>query len=261
MSRDYWQDRAQAAQDNLTDKNIKEINKQIEKYYKSSMERVIDAFINTYEKILYTEALEQRAPTPADLYKLDAYWKMQAQLREELQALGDKQVVVLSKQFEKQFKDIYELVALPSQMAYSTPSKEMVKQMINQIWAADGKAWDARIWQNIELLTDTLNEELLHCVVSGKQSADLKKMLQYRFNVSFGRADTLVRTELAHIQTQAAKQRYLDAGVKEVQVWAEKDKRQCSKCEELHKKIYPIGAQMPIPAHPKCRCCIVPVIE
>ena len=258
---DYWQDRAQAAQDNLTKKKTKEIEKQIAKYYKRAMEQVIEDFIYTYDKAVHAEVFEDRKPTPADLYKLDSYWKMQASLKAELQRLGDKQAALLAKEFEKEYKEIYKLVALQSQMPYTTPAKEMVTQMVNQIWAADGKSWSARIWQNIEQLTDTLNEELLHCVVSGKNSDDLKVLLVDRFNVSYNRADTLVRTELAHIQTQAAQQRYLDAGVKEVQVWASYDERRCNICGKLHKKVYPVGAQMPIPAHPKCRCCIVPVIE
>lgn len=257
----YWQDRMTKAQDNLTQKNIKDINNQMLKYYQSCYERVIDAFINTFDSVMIAEVLKDRQPTPADLYKLDSYWKMQAQLKEELQKMGDKQIALLSKQFEKQFIDIYNTIAIPSQAAYSTVNKTMVKQIVNQVWAADGKAWSDRVWKNTGLLADTLNEELIHCVVTGRDNRYLKEVLKERFNVSYNRADTLVRTELSHLQTQAAQQRYLDAGIKEVQVWADKDERRCEKCGKLHKKKYLIGAQMPIPAHPKCRCCIVPVIE
>lgn len=52
--------------------------------------------------------------------------------------------------------------------------------------------------------SDTLNEHLIHCVATGKTPGELKKLLQEDFGVSYGRADSLVRTELAHIQTQAA---------------------------------------------------------
>lgn len=254
----YWQDRMAQAQDNLTKKNIEEINKQIALYYKKSMERVIKDFENVYDKVLLRAA--DGKITPADLYKLDAYWKMQGALREELQKLGDKQSILLSRKFEKEFKEIYNSIVLPSQAAYSTISKEMITQMVNQIWAADGLSWSERIWKNTEQLAETLNDELLHCVVTGKQPRYLKEALQKRFGVSFNRADALVRTELAHIQTQAAQQRYVDAGIKEVMVWADKDERRCEVCGRLHKTKYPVGAAMPIPAHPRCRCCIIPVI-
>lgn len=66
---------------------------------------------------------------------------------------------------------------------------------------------------------------------------------------------------MANIQTQAARERYRNAGVAEVEVWADYDERRCDVCGELHKKRFPVNATMPVPAHPRCRCCILPVVE
>jgi SPP1 gp7 family putative phage head morphogenesis protein len=98
-------------------------------------------------------------------------------------------------------------------------------------------------------------------VATGKKTTELKNILQERFNVSYTNADMIARTELAHVQTEAAKQRYKDYGIQEVEVWADEDERRCDVCGELHEKRYPAGAHVPIPAHPRCRCCIVPVVE
>ena len=88
----YWVERIAKAQAALTNKNIKDTEKQLIKYYLRTMESVISSFEATYEKLLNT--VEQgRMPTPADLYKMDKYWQLQAQLRRELQRLGE------SKQF------------------------------------------------------------------------------------------------------------------------------------------------------------------
>lgn len=257
----YWQDRMAKAQDSLSQKKVNQIERQIKRYYSESMERVISSFTATYVKVLSTVEMGKE-PTPADLYKLDSYWKMQGELRDELQKLGDKQMVLLSKEFEAQFEEIYNSIALHSDLhTYNSISKENVTQMVNQIWTADGKSWSQRIWRNTDLLADELNDGLLHCVVTGQKASDLKKILMERFNVSFGRADALVRTEIAHIQTQAAQARYKDAGIRQVEVWAEKDERRCDICGELHQKKFPIDGQMPVPAHPRCRCVILPVIE
>ena len=256
----YWQERMVKSQDALTTKTIKETEKQLIKYYSNAMKKVIDSFEITYAKILL-QAEQGKDITPALLFKLDSYWQMQGELKKELQKLGEKQIVLLSKQFEQEFKGVYESIAIPSQKAYSTISKENITQLVNQIWAADGKSWSQRVWDNTERLAQTLNDELVHCVVTGKKTSQLKRILQERFNVSYHRADSLARTELAHIQTQAAQKRYEDYGIKEVQVWADKDERRCEVCGKLHKKRYPIYAQMPIPAHPNCRCCIIPVVE
>ena len=256
----YWQDRMAQAQTKLSNKSTRQVEKQLRKYYANAMVKTLEDFEATYNKLLATVG-EGRAPTPADLYKLDKYWQMQAQLRSELRKLGEKQVTALSKAFELNFFDVYYSINIEGLSAFSTIDKSLVSQLINQIWVADGKSWSQRIWENTERLAETLNEQLISCVTTGKKTSDLKKMLQERFNVSYSAADSLVRTEMAHIQTQAAKQRYTDYGIEQVEIWADPDERTCEVCGELHTKKYPVGAAVPIPAHPRCRCCIVPVVE
>lgn len=256
----YWQDRIAEAQTALTNKKTKQIEKQLKQYYGKSMERVIADFERTYNKILLAVE-EGKQPTPADLYKLDSYWKMQGKLKLELQKLGDKQIAAMSKIFEMHFFDIYYSITLETADSFGTISTETVLQMINSIWVADGKSWSQRIWDNTELLAETLNSELIHCVVTGRKTSYLKEVLQDRFNVSYSRADSIVRTEMSHIQNQAAQKRYENAGVREFEVWADADERRCEVCGKLHKTRYPIGSHVPIPAHPRCRCSIVPVIE
>lgn len=260
MKKDYWKDREAKAQDKISSAKAKEIKEQLIKYYQTAMDKVIESFELTYLKI-QKDSEERGHITPADLYKLDQYWKMQAQLKKELQKLGDKQVELFSQAFIDDFMEVYSSIALNSNTSFSSISTEAAKQMVNQVWAVDGKSWSQRVWNNTERLADTLNEELINCVLTGAKASELKKILQERFSVSYNRADTLVRTELAHIQTQAARKRYQDAGVKMVQVWADPDERRCPKCAAIHKKIYPVNAVMPVPLHPRCRCVMLPVIE
>ena len=256
----YWEDRIAGAQTKLTNKNTKQVERQLRKYYLKTMETVIADFESTYEHLL--NAVEAgREPTPADLYKLDKYWKLQGQLQANLEKLGSRQVKELSKAFQTNYFDIYYSIALDGLETYTTLDEAAVAQAINQIWVADGKSWSARIWENTTKLREMLNDELISCVAAGKKTTDLKNLLQERFGVSYSAADSLVRTEMAHIQTQAAKQRYTDYGIQEVEIWADADERRCEVCGKLHKKIYPVGAAVPIPAHPRCRCCIIPVVK
>ncbi len=256
----YWGNRTAAAQAALSKKTLKQIEKQLSKYYATAARQVIAEFENTYNKVLLQQK-EGAQITPALLYKLDAYWQMQGQMRQKLRTLGEKEVSLLTKYFELNFFDIYYSIAIPGLEAFNTIDSAGAQQLINQIWVADGKSWSQRIWENTELLAETLNEELVHCVITGKTSSQLKQVLQERFSVSYERADALAKTEIAHVQTQAARQRYQDYGIQKVQVWADKDERRCDVCGKLHKKIYTINENVPIPAHPRCRCCIVPVIE
>lgn len=263
----YWAERLVKSQEKMTNKNVRQTEKQLRNYYRRTMKDVLGQFESTYNKLLSTIE-DGKTPTPADLYKLDTYWQMQGQLRRELQALGDKQYVLLSKNFELHFFDIYYSFAIPGEEAFNTISTEGAKQMLAAIWCADGKTWSQRIWENIERLQETLNEGLIECVITGKKPTELKKQLQERFGVSYSRADTLVRTEMAHIQTQAAKQRYEDYGLKEYEILGNDDDT-CGNhsvdCHEMDGKRFLYSEMTPgknaPPFHPNCKCCIVPVVN
>jgi SPP1 gp7 family putative phage head morphogenesis protein len=260
MSKGYWAERQTKALNNLTDKSIKQTEAQLAIYYNRTMKKIIGQFELIYNE-LFSKLSEGKEISPADLYKLDSYWQIQGQLREELQKLGEYEIAALSKNFEKQYNSIYEAIAIKGLDTFSTADIDIAKQVINQIWCADGKSWSQRIWENTALLQETLNTTLVDCVIAGVKPTQLKQQLQERFGVSYSRADTLVRTEMSHLQNQAARQRYEDYGIQQVEVWADKDERRCEVCAKLHQTRYPVGGAMPIPAHPNCRCSLIPVVE
>ena len=144
--------------------------------------------------------------------------------------------------------------------------------MINNIWAADGKNFSQRIWKNTEELAATLNEQLVHVVVTGKSPRDLRRLLQERFDVSRSRANMLIRTETARIQTESAAKRYKDAGLEEYIIRG-REHDSCKKnknskgvdCHKLNGQRFKysemkIGVNCP-PFHPNCKCRIEPVMQ
>lgn len=260
MVKDYWGKRNAKIQQTLADKSIKDIEKQLITYYSKSAQRVMKEFELTYLKVC--EAVgDGKTPTPADLYKLDKYWAMQGQLQKELEKLGNYQSALFFKRFTDTYINVYNALSIPGQAHYTQIDRKLAEQMINDIWCADGKNWSQRIWKNNQQLQQKLNDCLIDCVVTGKKSSDLVVMLRDSFNVSYKQADRLVRTEIAHIQTNATQKRYMDYGIKEVEVLADEDERRCEICGKLHQKRFPIGGKMPVPAHANCRCCILPVVD
>lgn len=256
---EYWARRNLLSQFNKTSKSIEEIEEQLIKYYGKAQEKIIGQFIEIYEKVL-SNIEEGKTPTAADLYKLDTYWQGQTQLRDILKELGNVEAEMLSEAFTKQYTEVYEAIALPGVETFSTMDLTIAHEIINQVWCADGKSWSERIWDNTAELAQTLEYELTQCLVTGKKTTELKNILQDKFNVSYHRADMLVRTEMAHIQNEAARKRYEDNGITEYEIWAPKDERQCNHCGTLHRKRYPAGSMLPVPAHPNCRCTVLPVI-
>lgn len=259
---DYWRRRMLDAQKQVTDKGIEALNKQLRQYYKKVMQRTIDDFEAIYDKVL-ANAEEGKQITPADLYNLDKYYKMQAQLKDRLQKLGDKSCKAISEAFEREYKQVYTSLidGHISDAAWSTIDEQAAKQVAEQIWCADGKSWSQRVWGNVDELQQALNDSLIDCAIRGKKTSDLKKELMERFGVNYRRAETLVRTEMAHIETQSARDRYKKYGINKVQILADTDSRTCPICANLDGKTYDINSKMPIPVHPNCRCCIVPVID
>ena len=256
----YWEERILDTQERLLKKTVADTEKQIKKYYIETLSNTRGRFLNTYNKVLTTIA-KGKELSPADLYKLDTYWRMSAEVRNELTILGEKQIAVMNKQFMKAFEDVYYNLAIKGDTNFNKIDTQTVQQMINYIWCVDNKSWSQRVWDNTTKLQEALNDGLINILVAGQSPRNLREMLVSEFNVSWNNADMIVITEISHIQTQATQKRYEDAGIKEVYVWADEDERRCDVCGKLHEKRYLIGEQMPVPAHPRCRCRILPVIE
>ena len=256
----YWANRIAKNQQKIEGKTIKSINKQLQEYYGRAADKVIKDFEAVYLKILKAQE-DGKEITPADLYKLDKYWEAHAQMTRELEKLGNKEIKLLHKAFRENFFEIYYGIALPGDSAFNTIDNAVVEQLLNSVWVADGKTWSQRVWDNTQRLAETLNEELIHIVATGKKNSDLKKALMGRFGVSYHRAETLVRTEVAHIQTEAAKKRYEDYGIQYVEVLVDEDDRTCELCKALQGKRFPTTGTPPLPVHPNERCCLVPVID
>ena len=239
------------------EKTEADINKQLAKYYENSMQTVTKEFEITYKKLLDTIA-EDKTPTPADLYNLDRYWRLQAQLKKEGTKLGNKTIQLLSKQFEENWSEVYKRVAVPSAAEFSTISTSKAKQAIQSIWCSDGKHFSNRVWDNTAALVQDLNAELTKSVITGKKPDELVKKLQEKYGVSYNRSKTVVRTELSHINNAAAVERYKDSGITKIEILAED--AGCDYCAEQDGQTYFV-MDNPVPFHANCRCCVLPVIE
>lgn len=256
----YWAEREAAARQELMDKSIKEIDKRLKKYYIRLSKQLIKDYESLYDQVQLKRANGEQI-SPATLYSLDKFWELQAQTRQRLNKFGAYQQSLLSKVFQVFYQKSYNSINIKGLEAFNTLDEAAVQQVINQVWCSDGKSWSNRIWSNTAQLQATLEEGLIECVAAGKKTTQLKQILQDRFNVSYHRANTLVRTEIAHIATKAAQQRYIDYDIKEYEVFADYDERRCPHCGKLHKQRFPINSTPKVPVHSNCRCVILPVID
>lgn len=73
------------------------------------------------------------------------------------------------------------------------------------------------------------------------------------------RAEMIARTELSWAYNRSAKRAYVNAGFERVEWSAVIDQRTCPVCLERNGTTYPINGHPDIPAHPRCRCSLLPV--
>ena len=251
----YWTKRDIKQRQKLLSKTINETDKELALQYRKVAERLKIKLQNTYREIL--ESKKDETILVSDLYRYNKYYETLADINNELNKLNESSVKILGKQLPLMYRENTKL--LNKQMGlYSKADKYAVNVAVNSIWCADGKNWSTRIWTNKALLANKLETTLVDAVASGVSIDTLTKNIMADFGVSFSNAQRLVRTELAHVQNVSTADRYKDAGVSKYTIIAEDDA--CDECLELAEQEFDIN-NIVIPAHPNCRCCMIPVVE
>ncbi len=139
---------------------------------------------------------------------------------------------------------------------------DKVKLFINKPWAADGKNFSERIWNNRQNLVNTLDTKLTQCIIQGKSPQTVITEIAQRFEVSKSQAGNLVMTETAFFSSAAQKDCFNTLEVKQFEIVATLDNRTSEICQNLdgqHFKIadFKPGITAP-PFHCRCRSTICP---
>ena len=258
-SRDYWTERMMRAQ-RYTDSNIEELEKQYAKIYQNAHSEVQKQF----QLLLYRKSHPDNSTkgkfTRTDLYNMERYKVAEAQLELIVNKMSDelreKTKEFLQKEYETTSKAFNS-----SSVMFHTIDERKLDTIINEVWCADGKNWSERIWTSEIKLKSKLQEVLMECVLKGYSASKASKILQEEFGVSRSNANRLARTELAHIETVAAQDRYKEYGITKWQVLVSEDEKTCPSCASMEGAIFPIDSTPPVPFHPNCRCCMIPVVD
>lgn len=129
----------------------------------------------------------------------------------------------------------------------------------------NGKRFSERIWDNTDMLAKEAQELVVKSLMSGEAIEKTSRKLRDRFNVSTVRAQTLIRTETAHIHAMADLKAYDDIGIKEYKYLATLDYLTCSICQPLDGMVFKRedakpGVNFPC-MHPNCRCTTTPNMD
>ncbi len=105
-----------------------------------------------------------------------------------------------------------------------------------------------------------ISRELTDGILKGEGAQAVAKRIDGVIDDGIVRARLIARTEVMYAYNTAAQERYRAAGIAEVEWLTAYDERVCDLCASRNGKRYKIG-EVECPAHPDCRCVLLPVVE
>lgn len=196
-------------------------------------------------------------PLISDFYRYNNLQKIEKQINDSMLQLGSKEV-----DYTKQSLQHATLVgsqAAADVLNTNVLNKSAIDELIKRPWH-DANFSD-RIWKNKAQLINSLKSELTNGIIQGKSIYEVANTIDGRLDVGRGQTQRLVRTEYMHALNQGQIESYRAKGYTKLKWVATMDDKTSKICRKLNRKEYDIDHLPDIPAHPNCRCTMVPVID
>lgn len=154
------------------------------------------------------------------------------------------------------YKAVYDTqIGTGYDFSFNKIDNNLLNTLLNEKWS--GKNYSERIWENTDILADSVSKIVGGALLSGQGIEKTTKQIKDRFNVSKYYAERLVRTETNHFNNEADAMAYEEMRVKEYVFVAVLDSRTSEICQANDNKKYlykdrEVGVNYP-PLHPNCR--------
>lgn len=137
-----------------------------------------------------------------------------------------------------------------------------VNTIIHKPWAADGKNFSERIWEDKTRLINTLHTGLTQNFIRGEAPDKLISSITKEFNIKKSAAARLVMTESAAYSSQAREKSFKALNLSKYEIVATLDSKTSEICQEMDGKVfdmkdYQVGVTAP-PFHVWCRTTTAP---
>lgn len=147
--------------------------------------------------------------------------------------------------------------------SFSNISQKQIGQVLSMNWS--GKHYSQRIWKNTQELSETLKQELLVSLLTGRTDRETSEVIINRCGAGAMQARRLVRTESCFLSGELTARSYEECGIEKYRYLATLDLRTSKICRELDGKIFSMkdrkaGKNYP-PMHPWCRSTTISVID
>lgn len=249
----YWEERARKNEDKALKEAATQSARQKALYARARRE--IENELND----LLIDILTGKTPTRSQLWRAGKYLKLRATIERMANEIADGQLDLMDVLLPEIYDEVLKTNLEAMGMNYVLPSGAQVGRTLDTAWA--GADYSSRIWANRDALAARLEKDISDLIVLGKSPTQIKKKLKEDLDVSYHAADRLIRTESAHIYTQASIDSYKKAGVKQVKYLHRGVCSDKCDCHSLDGQIFDIGTEPILPRHPNCTCCYVPIVD
>ena len=196
---------------------------------------------------------------------------LKIQTRHSLETLYGKQIGSVDKVMKRLYEQGYYHTAYELQKGFNVGwgiasiDDKKLEKIIKKPWAADGRNFSDRIWDNKSKLVNELHTELTQTAILGKSPDDAIKNISRKMNTSKNNAGRLVMTEQAYFSSQAQKDCFSELEVEKFEIVATLDNHTSELCQDMDGKVfnmkdYEPGVTAP-PFHVWCRSVIVPYFD
>ena len=180
-----------------------------------------------------------------------------------LDEMATNEEQVLKEGLTELYEETQKLEAASLGVSFQTVNDNLIREVLQTNWS--GLTFSARIWDNRKKLASKVKETLNKGLIRGDSLQTMAQNLADVMNKDFNRAMVLVHTETCWVQSEASKRQYEEEGVEQYEFMAFLDNRTTEECRHLDGKTFKTkdgvpGVNMP-PMHPRCRSCIIPVVE
>ena len=149
------------------------------------------------------------------------------------------------------------------QFSFAHIDQKAFDRLLKSKWS--GKNYSSRIWDNTQQVADTVKEELMLEMLTGKTLEDCAEAIQYRFQVGAHQSRRLIRTESNFVSGQMQLRAYEECDADYYEYVATLDSRTDEECGRLDGKRFKVSDARPgvnfHPMHPFCRCSDVIALD
>lgn len=166
--------------------------------------------------------------------------------------------------YDAYFNSIYNLHERTGiAFSFENIDPELTNKLLSSKWS--GKNYSERIWDNTQNLADSVKEEMLMGVLTGKSEQEMADTIVEKFATGSYNARRLICTESDFISNALDMEAYREADIDKVRFCAVHDLKTSSICQQHDCSIVPLdkavqGVNVP-PLHPNCRSSTEPIIN